>query len=322
MRTILLIIIYSLFFVSCNNTDETNEITPDPTTIAEYHQLNLDGSIKSRYKFDENGRLESLETQENTYTYNFNESNQLTSIASINGTMETTLYSISYDENNRITQVNDRTFVYNPTITDYIPIDDFLLDNPNDYNFYIEDSSFSGPDSLPEPDDENEAVFSFRLLFEGENGLIREIHGGYGYHVYYFPDGTTYQEAAFDHYVLNYSDQNIVLYGNVDADSTPSYDDSLNPLFQENTNFVYVFSFLQDIGNTLTNMLFNPHLLSKNNMDSTDHPENPHHEEYTYDFNTLSLPVSSIVRSYFVGVLENEYVSAKYYYQGDDIPPN
>ena len=288
-----------------NDATEIN-IEFDPLIIAEYHSLDiLSGEISHKYRFDSNGRISQVvNVNDNTiHTYNFDSENRLIKITENDSeNMPLGSTEISYTSEGKILSVGERTFSYNPDLTNYVPVDGYTLPT-NGNSFYIDDTSYYST-SLD---------IGFKYLVEDMTGQVFDICNQYSIN---FESSNIIFEGCFSDQHWYFSNNLLSYYGSFDSPKNPEYDTLINPLFQGSTNFANIVPFYNDY------ILFNKNFFSINNRIGLYYSigEDPEHTEYVYDFNTLGLPVQSTVQYYFFAALENEYLYSKYYYQGDTIP--
>lgn len=239
-----LFLIFPIVF-ACNSTTSSDDNEPenmfDPTIIKEYHELDQNGLVLRKYKFDDNGRVSSMENMSGTYLYSFDDLNRLISVINTNSSLNIV---IDYDSNGKVQSINDRSFVYNPTITDFISSQDFTFSSSDYDNFYIESSSYFSSEN-PDFPDEDEIEYSFPVFFENNLGEI--IGGCYHYEIILFTDsGTTFQGCESGSEIFwNYQEQNLINDGVVEAEVYYEFNDYNNPLFSENDNIINLVPFFQ-----------------------------------------------------------------------------
>lgn len=289
-----------------------------------YNQSTDTTSLWAILKFDINGRISSAEdvTTNTEYIYDFDANGKLNSIYS-NGTP---FIEVFYDSNDRITQINDRTFVYNPNMSDYINANGYTLPSifSNEYdNFYLEESSIV---SLTQGDNQE---YTFNILFADESVYNSNFYKDVK--VLVFPDGSTSTNydptyLAQNKYYIRYNYNDLLQRIGVDYDyESLNYSNStINPLHQNQTNLLQVFSFLQPYQQLYkTNILFNINLFSNLNIKKHYLDEGPYTlYEFGYYLNNLGMPTHS-TRTYLINsgtYAVYNYIEANYYYQGDVIP--
>ncbi|WP_161791991.1 immunoglobulin-like domain-containing protein [Psychroserpens jangbogonensis] len=297
------------------------------TIIAECHLFSYNSgvtSLRAKLRFDINGRISSVEEviTGTEYFYNFDSNGKLTSIIA-NGTP---FIEVFYDANDRITQINDRTFVFNPIMSDYINDFNFNLSNAysNGYdNHYLEDSSISSTTQGLNID------YTFNVLTVEDTGYIRYFKKDLIFRV--SNDGSTSLITNPDFGVLNvynirYDENDLLRQIGVDYsyEGLVYWNSTINPLHQSQTNLLQIFSFLQPYRELYkTNILFNIHLFSNLNINQHYLDEGPYTMYgFGYSLNNLGMPASS-TRAYLVNSgtwLVYSHIEANYYYQGDEIP--
>jgi hypothetical protein len=299
------------------------------TVIAEIHLFSYNQStqitsLRAKLRFDVNGTISSVEDAitGTEYFYNFDSSGKLTSIIA-NGTP---FIEVFYDSNDRITQINDRTFVFNPIMSEYINDFNFNLSNAYSYgydNHYLEDSSINSTTQGPNIN------YTFNVLTVEDTGYIRYFKEDLAFTV--SPDGSTSLNTnpdydVFNIYNIRYDENDLlrrigVAYG---YEGLVYWNSTINPLHQNQTNLLQIFSFLQPYPTLYkTNILFNIHLFSNLNINKHYLDEGPYTMYgFGYNLNNLGMPASS-TRAYLnnSGInLVYSHIEANYYYQGDDIP--
>ena len=299
------------------------------TIISEFHLFSYihpatSASLMAKLKFDVNGRISSVEEVSTNieYVYDFDSNGKLTSIFA-NGTP---FIQVSYDANDRITQINDRTFVFNPIMSDYFNALDFNLSSAfsGGYdNFYLEDSSIN---STPQG---SNTVYTFNALYADDSGYISYFNKDIKLTVY--PNGNNTQNTnptylAQNRYHIFYNEDELLHRIGVDYsyEGLGYWGSTINPLHQNDTNLLQIFSFLQPHPTLYkTNILFNKHLLSNLNIDEHTLDEGPYQlYSFGYYLNNLGMPTYS-TRAFLNDSGTNVVYShreANYYYQGDDIP--
>lgn len=321
MKKLHLLFAVLFLIISCSKTDIKSEETfvPDPTIISEYHELDFNGDIRLKYLFDDNGRIKELIDISNNnikYKYDFDSNNKLINISKYNeaGNVLTNT-DIIYNTEGKIINFGDRTFSYNPDMTNYVSHEDFqFLEGSN--NFYIEDNTYynSGePKYDPEFDEYSEQEITFKYYLENSDGLITSWCDQYEVFINYENEllSASNWKASFRVYTNNNFSEEILRNG--ESENHFNHDSSINSLFQGKTNLIYLSPILNSYQIDI--------LLSINNViiqePSSDDPE---HDEYIYEFNDNDLPTSKTRQAFFQGNLESEYLYASYYYQGDVVP--
>ncbi|RMA65878.1 putative periplasmic lipoprotein [Ulvibacter antarcticus] len=315
MKKIYLLFILSIIFSSCSKSDEAGiplesqmdeELIDDPTVIAQYHTVNYNGDIASKYYFDREGRIYKTHklSEDTTLNYEFDDTNKLVSIDT-KDVDENILSSItiSYDSYNRIISIDDRTFEYNEV-----------------ENYYTE-AEYLNYDHDIFGDIEWVQNLYYRFTFQNNTNPIPQ------YCVYYeeITTNTTTGEVTIYGYCdsdsslhIYYSNENVSSVGN-ESSSNYEYDDLINPLFSSENNLTYVLGFLSSSNSYQYNTLYKT--ISKNKRVAQRYEnEDPETAEFLYNYNSFNLPFEMIAQQYYVGQLEYEGLAAKYYYQGDVIP--
>ena len=297
-----------------NDLTETT-IEFDPLIIAEYHELNSSGTIYYKYKFDSNGRINemiNLNETNNNYTYNFDSENRLINITRTDaGNMPLESIDITYNSENKIESINDRTFSYNPDLMDYVPVSGYTLPGVAN-NFYIDDTSYYA-DEEPTMNIDQEIIFTFFVA-----DLNGQVIGSCQLFVYRsFLDEIS--EFCNQNDIWQFTDNLLVTTGNSDFNVQHEFDTLINPVFQGATNITNLAPFLNNTN--FDHLVFNKNFLSMHNRTHiAGDSDGGETTDFIYEFNALNLPIQSTIQYYQFGILDNEFIYGKYYYQGDEIP--
>lgn len=307
----LLIILLALS--ACSEDDQTlSSQQIDQTIITEYHKISGNGGgIYEKYKFNNEGLLSQHYAIYNDYTlnYSYNSEKKLINISKKdlnNNLIEET--NILYDNNDRVIKVDQLDYVYHE-VEDYyhsgegydspiISIENYNGDNIEsslrEYNAY-KDSNFDG-------------VFEHCYYFDAE--LTNLTTGQYiGNDI-----ETYYNSSPFNFYW--HDGENLTASNEYNR---RTHDANTNPLYNNTSNIKYVIGFLHS---DYSDGNIYPDIISKNNVIHHDWDvDGPEETAYIYDFNNHNLPVNRYSQYYYTGNSEGgQYLSAKYYYQGDIIP--
>lgn len=306
--TILLLLTHS----SCCEDDDSSgsgQAQINPTIIKEYHTINYNGAIYEKYRFYDDGKLSQYHNQDYTLNYSYNSDNRIITILKNdldNNTIEN--IEITYDNDGKVLTISDLEFeyhlggnfyhtgegYYNPltTISDYNGDD--IEAQTRTYTTYYDNNI----DGIFERCDINDAELT--NLTTGQ---------------YMGQDLETYCESSPFNFYWHDGD-NLIASNEYDR---RTFDTNTNPLYSETSNINYVISFI----NTDYNYgRIYPNIISKNNeIHLQADVDGPEETAYEYEFNTYNLPTNRYSQHYYTGDPEGlQYISAKYYYQGDTIP--
>jgi len=309
MKNIFLLAIISLSLFSCQNDDDCQQDIQqgnqqiDPTKIAEYHRVNSNGNITAKYIFDNRGVLSKIITSEYIEYYVFDSGNKLININRKDNLGNTLIsQNVEYNNDNRITHVNDIEYTYNLNDDYYYP-----TLNPGESSYTYTDNG--------------DTIIEYETYFNkyyDHNGFIQLC----------MHDGIKVYNQTIDTIITEYGGctdtlrslwhdgQNIVSHGSWDPIYN-YYDENINPLYNNATNLNYAIGFF-DQPFTVNDGKFNI-LFSQNNVIQSDLSD-PSGTNYSYEFNDLGLPLKGFL-AYYDELGTNPLIHfTNYYYQGDVIP--
>ncbi len=318
MKNLYLFFVISILMLSCSNNDDTTNpveevFIPDSTIIAEYHVLNNTGEIRAKSIFDNNGLLHKYKnvTDDLTLIFHYDSENKIVAITKTN-VEETTLGTfnpITYDANNKVTSIGTSDFTFDIS-----------------KNEYIDDTSYSSNEYIGGNYYEQEINYSKYKL--NEYGFANDICH---LELIIITNLTTNETLEYpwcydSSWSCTYDSNYNISYTFEGGDGVTSlnYDSLVNPLFNSNSNIRDIYALLKG---TIYIQWFAMYrtifrTLSNNNLVYIhwDDGVGPERDKYIYEFNGLELPVTTVREIYYFDILEDSYVSAKYYYQGDEIP--
>ena len=290
--------------------EETQQI--DFTTISEYHKIHNDGNVSIKYIFNIQGLLSQYYNLNSSYTINYfyDSNNKLVNISKkeLNGNLidEKNIY---YDNNDRIIKVNQLDYIYHQA-------GDYYHTGEGYYTPIITITNYNGDDiesSLREystyKDSNLDGIFEYCHYYDSE--LTNLTTGQYiGNDLEEYCESSTFNFYWHDGENLTASNEY----------NRRTYDSNINPLHNDNSNIKYVIGFLHS--DYAYGEIY-PEIISKNNIIYFEADiDGPEDTSYEYDFNNYSLPINRYSQQYYNSDTEGnqQYLSAKYYYQGDVIP--
>ncbi|MFD0964304.1 hypothetical protein [Pseudofulvibacter geojedonensis] len=305
------ILLFSVF--SCSDDDCPGDSqTINPTTIKEYHTINYDGAINQKYRFNNKGLLSQYHSTYTDYTFNYeyDASDRVITISK-NDLNDNEIESVDilYDNENRISKIGQLEYTY--------------LQNEN---YYHSGEGYFTPEVESFTDQNGDQIeTSMRIYSTYQDDNLDGIFNRCDYYDTELNNLTTGQYLGNDlEEYCEYSqfssyrhDGNNLISSNEYDKRT--YDTNNNPLYSETSNIKYVIGFLNS---SFNNGHPYPVIISKNN---TTHirwdVDGPEETAYEFEFNNYNLPKNRYSQGYYTGIPEGEqYISAKYYYQGDTIP--
>lgn len=229
--------------------------------------------------------------------WHFNSEGLLTSITKADGTI---VESFLYDANDNLVQNtklqdNGTYQTYNITYAGGLV---FQI-NAQDYNYsYLEHKYFytSGFESFECTVDENDIIENSRSVYD-DNVDVYETN----YNINFNDDGNLI--SHFFHGTLIGDYEHSFTYN---LRTNPIRSGVLSILRAKSLYDPYFFTDGHSSANLMMTMNY-----------ATDDFES---NTYTYDYNTNNLPVTQTQSHFNGGVLQNTYVTAKYYYEGDVLP--
>lgn len=284
MKSLLVALALLALATSCSTESSTPSNTPNPNLLQRV-DINLNSLQEQRLLFNSDGLLDTITTAGGVLlkTFSYDSQNNLLTHTSYELPTPYT-DAFTYDASNHIISVNNEPVTYDAVENKYTI--DYAFFNTYEYL------------------DKTEVTLNADLMLLTEQQLWISADGNF----------------ALNGVSSGYVSQNLSgYYDGVAGEGNYTYDTHSNPLKAALLPICRAMC-LTNFRNA-HNKWINGMYCSANNMTSNDYDlEGPEKSVYIYEFNSLSLPTQQTTESYYLGVLEDTRISAKYYYQGDVLP--
>nr|WP_321243957.1 hypothetical protein [uncultured Psychroserpens sp.] len=293
-----------------NDPTETN-IEFDPLIISEYHILNIDGDIILKYYFDDDGMFYKYSNiiQNISTVFNYDSQGRITTVDEID-LLDNTLstHQVVYTSNGKIASIDDHNYIYNA-----------------DENFYYDEATYY--ESVIDYGDLIYTEIQYLKFYYSDNpiNLITQ-ECSYAYESFYDTVNDTNTENIYCSPNL-FSGACFIGYDGINVNSDycdgwsnfEYFTSTNNPLYSDMNNLNTLYTFIRRLD--ILDWRFEYNLLWSQNILHTDITSDaPDVYTYEYNYNSLNLPIET-TRYYSEGpTVYPDYISAKYYYQGDVIP--